>query len=175
MTQEVANVAVLGSTGSIGRNTLEVIAASQGSLRALALSAYSNLDLLIEQAHRFGPKWIVAADPVAAATLDRSRLPKGVQLLVGTDGLETIASCDEVQVVVAAIVGSAGLRGTWAAVEAGKTVALANKETMVMAGPLVIDLARTDRRAHRAGRQRAQRRVSGPAGRAARGSASASS
>jgi 1-deoxy-D-xylulose-5-phosphate reductoisomerase len=141
MTQDVANVAVLGSTGSIGRNTLEVIAASEGKLRAVALSAHSRLDLLVEQAQNFSPKWVVASDPEAAADCDWSRLPRGVELLVGPEGLEAVASNVEVQIVVAAIVGSAGLRGTWAAVEASKRVALANKETMVVAGPLVTGLA----------------------------------
>jgi 1-deoxy-D-xylulose-5-phosphate reductoisomerase len=141
MTQEVANVTVLGSTGSIGRNTLEVIAASSGSLVGAALSAHSNLELLTEQAQRVRPRWVVAADPAAAASHDWSALPSGVQLLTGPEGLETVATDPDVQIVVAAIVGSAGLRGTWAAVAAGKTVALANKETMVVAGPLVTQLA----------------------------------
>ena len=141
MTQEVVNVAVLGSTGSIGRNTLEVIAASGGSLRAVALSAHASLDMLLKQAQATTPRWIVASDRAAGAAFDWSRLPAGVELFLGSEGLERVASCAEVQVVVAAIVGSAGLRGTWAALEAGKTVALANKETMVLAGPLVTQLA----------------------------------
>ena len=87
------------------------------------------------------PRWIVAADPLAAASQDWSGLPLGVELLVGPEGLEAVASRPEIDIVVAAIVGSAGLRGTWAAVAAGKTVALANKETMVVAGPLVTQLA----------------------------------
>ena len=134
MTQEAAHVAVLGSTGSIGRNTLEVIAASGGSLTSVALSAHTSLDRLIEQAQRVQPRWIVAADPLAAASQDWTDLPDGVQVLIGPEGLETVATHPDVQIVVAAIVGSAGLRGTWAAVAAGKTVALANKETMVVAG-----------------------------------------
>jgi 1-deoxy-D-xylulose-5-phosphate reductoisomerase len=141
MTPESANVAVLGSTGSIGRNTLEVIAASRGTLHGVALSAHSNLDLLVKQAREAHPRWIVAADPLSAATHDWSDLPGDVELFVGSDGLEAVARHGEVDIVVSAIVGSAGLRGTWAAVEAGKTVALANKETMVVAGPLINELA----------------------------------
>jgi 1-deoxy-D-xylulose-5-phosphate reductoisomerase len=137
----MANVAVLGSTGSIGRNTLEVIAASGGALRLAAISAHSNLDLLLEQAARFRPPLVVASDARAAQSRDWSRLPEGTRLLTGPEGLEAIAADAAVDVVVAAIVGSAGLRGTWAAVAAGKTVALANKETMVVAGPLVTQLA----------------------------------
>ncbi len=141
MAPSVARVAIFGSTGSIGRNTLEVIAASGGSLQAVALSAHLSLELLIRQAAQTRPRWVVASDAETAGNCDWSGLPAGVERLVGAEGLETIARHPEVDVVVAAIVGSAGLRGTWAAVEAGKTVALANKETMVVAGPLVTDLA----------------------------------
>jgi 1-deoxy-D-xylulose-5-phosphate reductoisomerase len=143
MTKQAVNVAVLGSTGSIGRNTLEVIAASRGALRCVALSAHSRLDLLLQQAQTVRPQRIVASDPLAAAAQDWSNLPDGVELLIGPEALETVASAPEVDTVVAAIVGSAGLRGTWAAVEAGKRVALANKETMVVAGPLVTALAQS--------------------------------
>ena len=153
MTHDVANVAVLGSTGSIGTSALAVIAAAPARLRAMALSAHARLDLLVEQAREVRPRWVVASDPVAAAAQDWSGLPKGVELLIGPEGLETVARHPEVQTVLAAIVGSAGLRGTWAAIEAGKTVALANKETMVVAGPLVRELAETTGGAHRAGRQ----------------------
>jgi 1-deoxy-D-xylulose-5-phosphate reductoisomerase len=141
MTLEVANVAVLGSTGSIGTSALAVIAAAPDRLRAVALSAHARLDVLVEQAVQHRPRWVVAADPVAAAAQDWSRLPAGVELLVGPEGLESVARHPDVQIVLAAIVGSAGLRGSWAAVAAGKTVALANKETMVVAGPLVRELA----------------------------------
>ncbi len=141
MTREVANVAVLGSTGSIGRNTLEVIAASQGALRVVALSAFNNLDLLVQQARQFHPRWIVAAEQTSAQARDWSDLPSDVERLEGPEGLEAIARGEGVDIVVSAIVGSAGLRGTWAAIEAGKTVALANKETMVVAGPLATALA----------------------------------
>jgi 1-deoxy-D-xylulose-5-phosphate reductoisomerase len=142
MTPQVANVAVLGSTGSIGTSALEVIGSLSDTLRAAALSAHGSLDRLVEQARRVGPRWVVASDPVAAAAHDWSQLPKNVELLVGPDALESVARHEDVDIVLAAIVGSAGLRGTWAAVDAGKTVALANKETMVVAGPLVTELAR---------------------------------
>jgi 1-deoxy-D-xylulose-5-phosphate reductoisomerase len=141
MSSQVANVAVLGSTGSIGRSTLEVIAAAGESLRAAALSAHKSLDLLLRQAVDVHPRWVVASDPQSAAAQDWGALPPDTELLTGPEGLETVASDPQVDVVVAAIVGSAGLRGTWAAIEAGKTVALANKETMVVAGPLATELA----------------------------------
>ncbi len=141
MNCSVRNVAVLGSTGSIGRSTLEVIAASGGRLRAFALAARSNCRLLVEQARHFQPACIVAADPQAAAAYDWSSLPPCTRLLVGPDAVAAVAADPEVDIVVSAIVGSAGLRGTWAALEAGKTVALANKESLVVAGPLDTRLA----------------------------------
>lgn len=133
-------VAVLGSTGSIGRNTLEVIRASGGRLKATVLSAHSRLDQLIEQAELLRPRYVVASDDRAAADHAWKRLPKETELLVGRAGLERAAGSGEVDVVLAAIVGSAGVRSTLAALRAGKTVALANKETLVTAGPLVRQL-----------------------------------
>lgn len=130
-------VAVLGSTGSIGRNAIEVIRASEGRLRATVLSAHSRLDRLIEQAELLRPKYVVAADEQTAAEQSWKRLPADTKLLVGAEGLEEAATCDEVDTVLAAIVGAAGVRSTIAALRAGKTVALANKETLVTAGPIV--------------------------------------
>jgi len=142
MTSRATNVAVLGSTGSIGQSTLEVIAASRGRLRAVALSAHSNTRLLKRQAEAFRPRKIVVSDPRAADAESWTDLPNGVELLRGPDAVAELAGDVEVDVVVSAIVGSAGLRGTWAALEAGKTVALANKESLVVAGPLVTQLAK---------------------------------
>jgi 1-deoxy-D-xylulose-5-phosphate reductoisomerase len=143
MTSRVTRIAVLGSTGSIGRSTLEVIEASEGSLAAVALSAHTRTDVLAEQARRLRPQWLVVTDPAKAADAAwRQDLPPGVEIRVGEAGLRQTVTDPAVDVVVAAIVGSAGLLGTWAALEAGKTVALANKETLVMAGPLVVELAR---------------------------------
>lgn len=141
MERGVTNVAVLGSTGSIGRSTLEVIAASEGALRATVLAAHSSVELLERQARQFEPRWLVAADEAAAEAHDWSDLPPGTEVLCGPEGIERAVTARDVDVVLTAIVGSAGLRGTWAALEAGKTIALANKETMVMAGPLVTGLA----------------------------------
>jgi 1-deoxy-D-xylulose-5-phosphate reductoisomerase len=135
------NVAVFGSTGSIGTNALEVIAASEGRLRVAALSAHCKLRQLLEQAQRFKPRWVIATDEKLARQFDWEDLPTGTELVVGNEALVKVASADEVDVVLAAIVGSAGLKSTWAAIEAKKTVALANKETLVMAGGLVKRLA----------------------------------
>ncbi len=141
MGQRAKNVVLLGSTGSIGTNTLEVIDAAGGKFRAIALSAHTQLAELVEQARAYLPRWIVATSPVAARNHDFSGLPAETELIVGPEGVERIVAAPEVDMVVAAMVGSAGLRGAWAALDAGKTVALANKETLVMAGPLVMELA----------------------------------
>lgn len=131
-------VTVLGSTGSIGRSTLEVVSHSGGRLRVVAITAHSNLSLALMQAQLHRPRWLVITNQQKAAEFDQSLLPPETTLLTGVSGLEQVTTAPETDVVVAAIVGSAGLRGTWAAIEAGKTVALANKETLVVAGPLVM-------------------------------------
>jgi 1-deoxy-D-xylulose-5-phosphate reductoisomerase len=140
MTDTAKNIAILGSTGSIGRSALEVIAASEGRLCAVALTAHGNLTLLEKQARELKPRWIVATDAVAAGH-DWSGLPKETQLLTGLDGLLQVVRDPQVDTVLSAIVGSAGLQGAWAALESGKTLALANKESLVVAGPLVMRLA----------------------------------
>jgi 1-deoxy-D-xylulose-5-phosphate reductoisomerase len=137
----VKNVVVLGSTGSIGTNTLEVIAGSNGRFRAYALSAHRRFDRLVQQSCAVRPRWVIATDQVAAEQFDWSDLPDNCSPLFGQRGLRQAVCHEEVDIVVAAIVGTAGLQGTWAALEAGKTVALANKETLVMAGPLAVALA----------------------------------
>ncbi|HMC12042.1 MAG TPA: 1-deoxy-D-xylulose-5-phosphate reductoisomerase [Pirellulaceae bacterium] len=134
-------IAVLGSTGSVGRSTLDVVSSSQGQLQVIALSAHRRLRELCDQAQQIQPLFVVATDEAAASRFDWSALPRETQLLVGQSGLERVVRLPEVDVVLAAVVGSAGLTGTWAALEAGKTVALANKETLVMAGPQVMRLA----------------------------------
>jgi 1-deoxy-D-xylulose-5-phosphate reductoisomerase len=137
MATAVKKVAVFGSTGSIGTNALEVVAASEGRLQVAALSANCRLQQLVEQARQFKPRWIVATDEKLARQFDWADLPDGTELLTGSEALIRVAAADEVDIVLAAIVGSAGLPSTWAALEAKKTVALANKETLVMAGGLV--------------------------------------
>jgi 1-deoxy-D-xylulose-5-phosphate reductoisomerase len=139
--KKVRRLVLLGSTGSIGRNTLDVVAAFQGQLELVALSAHSNTGLLKAQAQQFRPHYVVVTDPEAAARQDWADLPPGCQLRVGRDALVEVAQLPEVDIVLVAIVGRAGLEGTWAALEAGKTVALANKESLVIAGPLVTRLA----------------------------------
>ncbi len=132
---QTKNIAIFGSTGSIGQSTLDV-ARSVGGLNVFALSGHSRMDLLAAQAREFQPQFVVATCAQSADELDLADLP-GTQVLIGSDALSEIATHPEVDVVVAAIVGSAGLASTFAAVDAGKTVALANKETLVMAGEII--------------------------------------
>lgn len=134
-------IALLGSTGSIGRATLDVVAASAGRLQVVALSAHQQLNELCNQAKLCKPKYVVATEQVTAENFAWSGLPQGTELLTGAEGVENIVRRADVDIVVAAVVGSAGLKGTWAALDAGKTVALANKEALVMAGPQIMRLA----------------------------------
>ncbi len=132
---------VLGSTGSIGTNCLDVVDHLGDRLEVLGLSAHSSGETLLQQARRYRPRWVVLTDPDAARRFDASQLPDGCRLLTGADAVAEMVQDSEVDVVVTAIVGAAGLLGTWAALEAGKTVAVANKETLVLAGALVTELA----------------------------------
>ena len=136
-----SRVAILGSTGSIGTSTLDVIVSSAGRFSCYLLAAHRSVAPLLEQAAAVRPRWVVVVDPDAAAQIGSGALPPGTRLAVGPEALDDLVRDDAIDRVVSAIVGAAGLRSTWAAVEAGKTVALANKETLVMAGPLVMRLA----------------------------------
>lgn len=142
MSSTTRNVAVLGSTGSIGCNTLEVISASEGRLAAYGLSAHSRLAEVCDQAAEVGPRWIAASHTEKAKAFDWSKLPSDTEVLTGPDSIVELASQPDIDIVVAAIVGSAGLYGSLAAIESGKTLALANKETLVVAGPSVMQLAK---------------------------------
>ena len=122
MALPVTNVAVLGSTGSIGQSTIEVVSSSHGALQIVALSAHRRLEELCQQAQRLLPRYVIATDEEFARHFDWSALPRQTELVIGQAGLERIVQSPEVDVVVAAVVGSAGLRGTWAALEAGKHV-----------------------------------------------------
>ena len=173
MISSPTNVAVLGSTGSIGRGTLDVIAASRGKIRVLAISAHRNLDMAMEQAHQFRPKWLVATDAERAGDFDWSNLPAETELRVGAEQIAEVVAEDEIDVVVAAIVGSAGLAGTWAGVQAGQ--ANCPGEQRVAGGGGAADYSSCGRTQCRyfAGRQRTQRGFSGPGRRPPRGRASA--
>ena len=141
MTFVSRNLAILGASGSIGRSTLDVVASSNGRFRIHGLTAHRRLREAVENSRPFGPKLIVATDPGTAASIDAATLPTETTLLHGDDGIQRLVTDPQVDIVVAAIVGSAGLTGTWFAIDAGKTVALANKESLVMGGPRIMDLA----------------------------------
>jgi 1-deoxy-D-xylulose-5-phosphate reductoisomerase len=130
---------VLGATGSIGTSTLDVARHLKDRIEVVGLSAHNSVDLLLEQAHEFRPRFVCLTSPDTRVSL--SALPPGCQLLRGPEGVARMVTDAGVDTIVTAIVGAAGLEGTWAALEAGKTIAVANKETLVMAGPLVMALA----------------------------------
>ena len=134
-------VAVLGSTGSIGTNCLQVLAALPDRLSLAGVTAHRRWQDLATQTRTTHPRWAVVTDESLKDEVDRATFSTRTELLFGESGTEKICSAPEVDVVVSAIVGAAGLRGTWVALECGKTVAIANKETLVVAGPLVMDLA----------------------------------
>jgi len=137
-------VAVLGSSGSIGQSTLDVLVASEGRLIPILLSVHRQTDVLVQQIRQMQqlPRWVVVTDKTA----DRSpleQLPKSIEIVFGHEALCELVRHPEVDVVLSAIVGSAGLTSTLSALEAGKTVALANKESLVMGGELLTDLVKT--------------------------------
>ena len=138
------NVVILGSTGSIGENTLDVIARHPDRYRVLALTCHRNTELLLRQVRAFSPRYVVVTDATAAAGARRKllALSPGIAVLEGLPGLCEVASHPDADAVMAAIVGAAGLEPTLAAVVAGKRVLLANKESLVMSGPLFMRAVR---------------------------------
>ncbi|HOQ06219.1 MAG TPA: 1-deoxy-D-xylulose-5-phosphate reductoisomerase [Clostridiales bacterium] len=130
------NIAVLGSTGSIGVQTLDV--ARNLGIKVSALTAYSNIDLLELQAREFSPRLVAAGDAALAAELRKRLAGLEIEVLGGTDGIRAAAGIDGVDTVVVAIVGIAGLLPTIEAIRKGRKVALANKETLVTAGHIVM-------------------------------------
>ncbi len=134
-------IAVLGSTGSIGESTLKVVRHHADRLHVEALAALgSKLDRLEQQVHEFHPRLVAVHDPAKAVEL-QDRVGDETEVVAGEEGLLQAACLDEVDLVVAAVVGAAGLPATYAALEAGKDVALANKESLVVAGRLLKGLA----------------------------------
>lgn len=135
-------LAILGSTGSIGRSTLTVVAEHPGEFQVVGLAAGKNIKVLAEQIQQFRPALVAVQDEGVAATL-RKRLSSEVapEILWGAAGACQVATADGVDLLVSAMVGAVGLEPTLAAVEAGIPVALANKETLVAAGPLVMAAA----------------------------------
>lgn len=135
-------IALLGSTGSVGQQTLDVVRCFPEQFRIVALSARGNVELLAQQVSEFRPSFVACfADAPGVAKAARAAIP-GV--ILGTDGLLAAATHPDVDIVVAATSGLVGLEPTLAAIRAGKTIALANKETLVMAGHIVMELARRE-------------------------------
>lgn len=140
----VQNITVLGATGTIGINTLDVIARHPERFHAYALTANTRFEPLLEQCRRFRPRYAVLLDEIAAERMASCLREEGLntEVLWGLDALELVSSLPEVDVVMASIVGAAGLRPSLAAASAGKRVLLANKETLVMSGSLFMDAVR---------------------------------
>ena len=134
-------IAVLGSTGSIGTQTLEV-ARANGDLKIAALAAGRNVKLLEKQIREFSPKVVAVWEEAAATELKNAVSDLDVKIVTGMDGLIEISTLPEVEVLVTAIVGMIGIRPTVEAIKAGKDIALANKETLVTAGHIIMPLAR---------------------------------
>ncbi len=136
------NLAILGSTGSIGRSALAVVDAHPSRLRVVALAAGDNASLLSEQIARYRPERVAMANGEAVDRLRKISGSSSTEVLCGSEGLIAVATHPSVDIVLCASAGTAGLEAVLAAVEAGKTIALANKEVLVMAGELVTEAAR---------------------------------
>ncbi len=138
----VKNIVIMGSTGSIGTQTLEIIRDHKDELCAIALTANSNVSLMEKQAREFMPKLVVMYDEKAAEDLRGRLFDTGIAVSSGMDGLIEAASIAEADTVVTAMVGMIGIRPTIAAIKAGHAIALANKETLVCAGHIIMPLIR---------------------------------
>jgi 1-deoxy-D-xylulose-5-phosphate reductoisomerase len=134
-------LAILGSTGSIGTQALEIVSQYPDLFTVSALTAWNNVDLLLQQAIRFNPARVVIGNDSHYHRLKEDLSGTGVEVMSGRDAFENIAASDSIDTVVAAMVGFAGLRPTAAAVSAGREVALANKETLVVAGEMITKVA----------------------------------
>lgn len=135
------SISILGSTGSIGTQTLDVIRNHKEKFNVVGLSAFKNIDELEEQIYEFNPEIVAVFDCEKAKTLS-NRINKNVKIVSGIDGLIEVAILNSANIVVTSVVGSIGLIPTLEAIKYGKTIALANKETLVVAGELVMQEAR---------------------------------
>lgn len=136
------NIVILGSTGSIGTQTLEVVRRNKNRLHVEALSANSNVDLMEEQIREFRPKLCAMYDEKSAETLRIKTADLGVKILSGMEGLEEIAAAEGADTVVSAVVGMIGINPAISAIKSGKDIALANKETLVAAGDIIMKLVK---------------------------------
>ena len=134
-------IAVLGSTGSIGTQTLEVVNAHKDVFEISVLTANKNADLLIEQALAFQPNVVVIVDESLYTKVNDALFDADIKVYAGSKALEEVVQMEEIDIVLTALVGFSGLKPTIAAIEAGKNIALANKETLVVAGEIITKLA----------------------------------
>ena len=135
-------IAILGSTGSIGTQALEVVRDQRDALHVEVLSAHSNADLLVAQALEFKPNAVVIGDEAKWKQVNDALFDEGIKVYSGAEALEQVIEVDGIDMVLTAMVGAAGLKPTLRAIEAGKHIALANKETLVVAGEIVMNAAR---------------------------------
>lgn len=135
-------IAVLGSTGSIGTQTLEVVSFYSDLFEISVLTANRNVELLIEQAKKFQPNVVVIGDESKYEILSESLADEDIKIYCGEAALEQVVEMDEIDIVLTALVGFSGLKPTIAAIKAGKNIALANKETLVVAGEIITKLAK---------------------------------
>ena len=136
-------IAILGSTGSIGTQALDVVRDQRDALHVEVLSAHSNADLLVAQALEFNPNVVVIGDDAKWKQVNDALFDEGIKVYSGAEALEQVVEVDGVDMVLTAMVGAAGLKPTLRAIDAGKHIALANKETLVVAGELVMGAARS--------------------------------
>lgn len=139
------HIAILGSTGSIGKNALKVVETHSEEFKVVALAANSDVDTLEQQIRQFHPRLVALNDPEAAKRLkDQIGDVNNVEVLSGTDGIQSVATIDEAEQILEGMGGSAGLLPTLAAINAGKDIAFVNKEVMVMCGPIVMEAVRSN-------------------------------
>lgn len=136
------HIAILGSTGSIGTQTLEVIREHRDVFEVEVLTAFTNADILIQQAIEFKPNAVVIGDKNLFAKVNDALVPYNIKTFAGYDSIEQIVEMENIDLVVTAMVGFSGLKPTIAAIKAGKQIALSNKETLVVAGELITQLAK---------------------------------
>ena len=142
MSNQIKNIAILGSTGSIGTQTLEVIKGNSNLFRAFLLTAHSNAGLLISQAIEFMPAYAIICDTGKYLQVKQALAHLPIEVLAGHQAIIDTVTHPDIEIVLTAMVGFAGLEPTIAAIKAGKDIALANKETLVVAGEIVTNLAK---------------------------------
>jgi len=142
LSTSIKNIAILGSTGSIGTQALEVIGANPSLFKAYVLTANTSAPLLIQQALQFKPAYVVICDESKYVEVKQGLANTDIKVLAGINAVNEVVAQPEVDTVLTAMVGFAGLQSTIAAIKAGKDIALANKETLVVAGELITDLAK---------------------------------